>query len=43
MLKRSYLAIDGSRDLITSVEAVSAREAIINEMLIILAKRHLAY
>jgi hypothetical protein len=40
--KRSYLATDGTRDLITSVEAVSAGGAVINEMLIIPAKRHLA-
>jgi Tc5 transposase DNA-binding domain len=40
-LKRSYLTIDGTRTLITSVEAVSAGGAVINKMLIILGKRHL--
>jgi len=39
--KRSYLATDGTRTLITSVEAVSAGGAVIEEMLILPAKVHL--
>jgi Tc5 transposase DNA-binding domain len=39
--KRSYLASDNSRDLVTSVEAVSAGGAIIKEMLILPGKTHL--
>jgi hypothetical protein len=40
-LKRSYLATNGTRTLITLVEAVSVRGAVIDEILIILGKRHL--
>jgi Tc5 transposase DNA-binding domain len=39
--KRSYLATNGARTLITSVEAVSAGGAVIDEMLIIPGKTHL--
>jgi hypothetical protein len=39
--KRSYLATNGTRTLITSMEAVSAEGAVIEEMLILLAKVHL--
>jgi hypothetical protein len=39
--KRSYLAFDNSRDLVTSVEAISAGGAVIEEMLILLGKTHL--
>jgi len=39
--KRSYLATDGTRTLITSVEAVSAGGAVIKEMLIVLGKAHM--
>jgi DDE superfamily endonuclease/Tc5 transposase DNA-binding domain len=39
--KRSYLASDNSRDLVTSVEAVSAGGAVIEEMLILPGKTHL--
>jgi DDE superfamily endonuclease/Tc5 transposase DNA-binding domain len=40
--KRSYLATDGARTLITSVEAVSAGGAVIEEMLIVPGKSHMA-
>jgi hypothetical protein len=39
--KRSYLACDNSRDLVTSVEAVSAAGNVIEEMLILPGKTHL--
>lgn len=39
--KRSYLAYDNSRDLVTSVEAVSAAGNVIEEMLILSGKTHL--
>jgi len=39
--KRSYLTTDGTRTLITSVEAVSAGGAVIEEMLIVPGKTHM--
>jgi hypothetical protein len=39
--KRAYLACDNSRELITSVEAVSARGVVIELMLILPGKAHL--
>jgi hypothetical protein len=39
--KRSYLATDGTRTLVTSVEAVSAGGAVIVEMLILPGKTHM--
>jgi len=39
--KRSYLAVDGVRTLVTSVEAVSAGGAVIEEMLIVPGKTHM--
>ena len=38
--KRSYLAVDGVRTLVTSVEAVSAGGAVIEEMLIVPGKTY---
>jgi hypothetical protein len=40
-LKRSYLATDGTRTLVTSIEAVSVGGAVIEEMLILLGKTHM--
>jgi hypothetical protein len=40
-LKRAYLAYNNSQELITLVEAVSARGAVIKPMLILLGKTHL--
>jgi hypothetical protein len=39
--KRSYLAIDGTRTLVTPVEAVSVGGAVIEEMLILPGKTHI--
>jgi DDE superfamily endonuclease len=39
--KRAYLATDGTRTLVTAVEAVSAGGAVIEEMLILPGKNHL--